>query len=147
MPKQTKGSRRSGEGPDLNSSNAENSCVDASQFPEKVSKFKFPEFNKDSDDFRYYLQRFELEIYVAGLSGDQPHHLTAHRNLLLKSVGPDVYKIVVDQFYPASLFNIDYDEVKKFLKQHFAPTTSYLAERVHFQHTYQSSNESYGQWQ
>ena len=92
----------------------------------QVSKFKFNEFNKNNEDFRHYLQRFELEIYVSGLAGEEPEKLTAHCNLLLKSIGADTYKIIVDQFDPTSIFDISYKEIVTFLSQHFASTSSYL---------------------
>lgn len=100
------------------------SNMDAIQ--EQISKFRFNEFKKENEEFRYYLQRFELEIFVAGLSGEASSKKIARRNLLLKSIGADIYRTVVDQFDPRSLFEVDYDEIVEFLQQYFAPNTSYL---------------------
>lgn len=109
---------------------------------ERVSRFKFSQFDAKTEDWRYYMQRFELELSLQNLSGNSDAQKIAKRNLLLKSVGAELYRLVVDHFDPKDISQITFDDIKTFLNDFYRPTTSYLAERMKFGQTMRKNDQS-----
>lgn len=112
----------------------------------KVSKFKFTQFDKNIEEWRYYIQRFQLELAIQGLDGDENNEQVARRNLLLKWIGPEIYRLVVDHFDPKAVTDVSYDDIITFLTSYFKPTTSYLAERAKFGQCYRKDEQTVSQF-
>ncbi|XP_054283635.1 uncharacterized protein K02A2.6-like [Macrosteles quadrilineatus] len=93
-----------------------------------LTHFKFEKFDATKETWKYYYQRFELELIVCGLQ----HNQEAKRILLLKWIGAEHYRIVVDNFYPTPILTVDYEEIVEFISNFYKPKTSYLAERLKF---------------
>lgn len=98
---------------------------------DRVRRFSFDRFSPDSEEWIYYIQRFETELAIHGLlEGD----VTAvhRRNLLLSRVGPDAFRIVVDHFRPAAVTEQTYVSIKRVLASYYQKNVCMLAERVNF---------------
>lgn len=108
----------------------------------RVANFRFPEFSPESEEWRYYIQRFQLELSLQGLA-DQAE---PKRNLLLKFIGAERYRLVSDHFDPTSVTDITYNDIVSFLNSFYRPTTNYLAERVKFGQTYRKDEQTVTQF-
>ena len=95
-----------------------------------IASFRFLEFDPVSDQWRYYSQRFELEVTISGIT-DEP----TQRNLFLKSVGASTYRLLLDHFSPTPLLQVPYRSIINFLESYYGTNTHFLAERVKF-HSY-----------
>lgn len=102
-----------------------------------LSKFTFNEFCPGQDDIRYYFRRFELEIRVFRIIEDADK-----RDLILRCMGPCLFKLVNDNFDPISPDEKTYSEIKDFLEQHFKPATNIHAERTKFSQRFRRNGES-----
>lgn len=144
----TMGQKKTGKDEEETSTSVKEKNVEdhAASLRERVAKFRFEEFRPTVEDFRYYLQRFEISISVNGLDGEESLAQTAKRNLILKCVGAENYRTIVDHFDPKSILEVKYDVIVEFLKTYFAPTMSYLSERVKFQKLYQKGDQSVAQF-
>src|SRR5436190_23028972 len=99
---------------------------DITKQPEtNISKFSFHYFDSKVDEWKYYLQRFELEADICEIS-DRPE---LKKKLLLTWIGSDIYKITADNFDPRLLTQVSYDEIIIFLTSYFQPTLHFLSER------------------
>jgi hypothetical protein len=112
----------------------------------RVCKFKFTQFDAKTEEWRYYIQRFELELTLQNITGTDGESVAAKRNLLLKWVGPDLYRLVVDHFHPTALNVITYDQLITFLNGYYKPTTNYLAERAKFGKCYRKPEQTITQY-
>ena len=102
-----------------------------------LSKFAFAEFSPSKDDIRYYFRRFELELRVFNVTQDADK-----RDLLLRCIGSQLFKLVNDNFDPVSPDEKDYAEIKTFLEQYFKPATNIHAERTKFSQRFRRNGES-----
>lgn len=102
-----------------------------------LSKFTFNEFFPGKDAIRYYFRRFELEIRVFRIIEDADK-----RDLILRCMGPCLFKLVNDNFDPISPDEKTYSEIKDFLEQHFKPATNIHAERTKFSQRFRRNGES-----
>jgi len=64
-------------------------------------------FDPSNEEWIYYIQRFELELSLHDILAQ--HNIK--RNLLLKWIGPEPYRLVVDQFSPTFIIKIKYAEI------------------------------------
>lgn len=103
-----------------------------------VKTFKFSAFDPSTEEWRYYLQRFELELSLHGLSNNDE----VKRNLLLKWIGTEPYRLVVDHFMPDSVINKTYTEIEQFLGDHYQTATHYLSERLRFSMCFRQPEQS-----
>ena len=92
-----------------------------------ISKFKFPEYDKSKEPWKYYIQRFELNTTLQSLTDAQ-----VRRNLLLNVIGAESYRIILDHFDPEPILEVYYDYIRKFLDGYYKPTTGVLSERIRF---------------
>ena len=77
-----------------------------------IQRFLFDRFDAGSDEWEYYIQRFETELALHNLlAGD--HAADACQNLLLSKIGPDAFKILVDHFCPAAVNTKTYQHAIK----------------------------------
>ncbi|XP_065217466.1 uncharacterized protein K02A2.6-like [Planococcus citri] len=99
----------------------------ANNLAQRIANFKFQQFDPKQEGWRYYSQRFSLELTLQSIV-----EATDKRNLLLKCIGPTIYKLVIDHFDPDDVLSKTYDDITKFLTDYYKPTTNYLSERVNF---------------
>ena len=63
---------------------------------EYVRRFQFDRFDPQSKEWIYYIRRFETELALHELRGDNT--LEYRRNLLLSRIGPDAFEVLVNHF-------------------------------------------------
>ena len=95
-----------------------------------MQKFCFERFDSSTEEWEYYIQRFETELQLHNLlEGDES--AAARKSLLLSKVGPAAFKVLVDHFRPevVKLVNTkSYDELKGTLGRQFKKDTCIIAE-------------------
>ena len=105
--------------------------MDAAALQGAVQRFRFERFDRASEEWEYYIQRFETELSLHGLlQGDETANV--RRNLLLSKIGPEAFKVVVDHYRPDDVATKTYTELKQTLGLHFQKKICILAERVNF---------------
>lgn len=112
---------------------------------QKVGRFKFPTFDPKAEEWRYWIRRFDMELELQGLTaqhGNDNTYKAARRNLILKSIGPELYRLVVDHFEPTPIGQKFYSDVKEFLNGYFKPSTNYLLERMKFGQCFRKSDQT-----
>ena len=111
---------------------------------ERVRRFHFDRYDNNLEEWPYYIRRFETELALYELRGDDT--MQQRRNLLLSRIGPDAYKIVVDHFRPAEVETRDYDEVKQVLHRYYSKNICITAERVVFSQRHRKDSETVTQF-
>ncbi len=111
---------------------------------ERVRRFHFDRYDSNIEEWPYYIRRFETELALYELRGDDT--MQQRRNLLLSRIGPDAYKIVVDHFRPEEVETRDYDEVKQVLHRYYAKNICITAERVVFSQRHRKDSETVTQF-
>ena len=110
-----------------------------------VRRFTFAEFNPRVDEWRYYIDRFELALQKYDLLEGEaaaPHR----RNLLLTSVGAEAYRVVADHFRPEAANVQTYVDIKAALKAYYEQKICTLAERVVFTQRHRKDTETITQY-
>ena len=94
----------------------------ANPIRDAVQKFRFERFDSSTEEWEYYIQRFETELQLHNLlEGDES--AAARKSLLLSKVGPAAFKVLVDHFRPDSVNNKSYNELKETLGRQFKKKT------------------------
>ncbi|CDW60681.1 hypothetical protein TTRE_0000907201, partial [Trichuris trichiura] len=79
--------------------------------PEQVAlaqqRFSFDSFEPSSEEWAYYIERFECELAVFGLR-DGAATEPARRALLLSKVGKQHFRLLVDHFKPRAIQDVAY---------------------------------------
>jgi transposase InsO family protein len=119
--------------------------TEAAAILERVRRFQFDRFTPDTEEWRYYIQRFETELAIHGLLEGAPTELH-RRNLLLSRVGPAAFRIVVDHFRPAEVNTKTYAEIKQVLQQYYQKSICIMAERVVFAQRQRKDDETVTQF-
>lgn len=107
---------------------------------DRIANFKFEHFFHSKDNWKYYLQRFELEINLLQLN--VPHLSSGRRDLLLRAIGSEQYRTVADHFNPIPVSIINYDELLSFLTSHNTKLVSYIFARCEFSRCVHDPNTS-----
>jgi hypothetical protein len=97
---------------------------------DRIASFKFETFTPNKDNWKYYLQRFELEMSLLQLN--VPALASSRRDLLLRAVGSELYRIVSDHFDPLPVTEISYEELTSFLTTYNTKPVSYIIARCEF---------------
>lgn len=97
---------------------------------EVYKKFRFDKFEPETEQWDYYLQRFELELEMNGLMAAEKAEI--RRNLLLSKVGPHIFKILSDYFKPAKLTTKTYKELIEVFNRFYGKKVYIFAERINF---------------
>lgn len=97
---------------------------------DRIATFKFETFVSGKDNWKYYLQRFELEMSLLQLN--VPNLSEYRRDLLLRAIGSELYRIVSDHFDPTPVSMISYDQLTSFLSGHNTKPVSYIIARCEF---------------
>ncbi len=111
---------------------------------ERVRRFQFDRFDPHVEEWTYYIRRFEAELTVFELRGDDT--MEHRRNLLLSRVGPEAFRILVDHFRPAEVDAQTYDNLKQVLHSFYAKNICITAERVVFSQRHRKEGESVTQF-
>ena len=111
----------------------------------RVSKFKFTQFNSKTNPWKYYFQRYELQLDIQNIKHTDAA-VAAKRNLLLHFIGPDVYWLTVDYFSPTKVTGFTYDNFVNYLNKFFKPTCNYLPERRKFGKIHRKTEQSIAQY-
>lgn len=102
--------------------------------------FRFDKFQPETEQWDYYLQRFELELEINELMTDA--NAQVRRNLLLSKVGPHVFKILADHFKPAKPTSKSYIELIAVLNRFYGKKVYIFAERINFASCFRKDNET-----
>ncbi|CDW61226.1 hypothetical protein TTRE_0000966901, partial [Trichuris trichiura] len=105
------------------------------------SAFHSKFFEPSSEEWAYYIERFECELAVFGLR-DGAATEPARRELLLSKVGKQHFRLLVDHFKPRAIQDVAYDELKAAINANYAPKSSVMVDRVHFSMRFRRKNES-----
>ena len=81
---------------------------------ERIRSFKFERFYNESEEWKYYIQRFEMELSIFGWDSSEETE-PIRRKLLLSKIGPEPFKIVVDHVHPEPISSITYINIKEVL--------------------------------
>lgn len=112
---------------------------------DRVRRFQFERFAPDSEEWNYYIQRFETELAIFGLlDGDDT--AVHRRNLLLSRVGPEAFRVLVDHFRPAAVNTCTYVQLKQVLQQFYQKSICIMAERVVFAQRHRREGETVTQF-
>ena len=107
---------------------------------DRIANFRFETFVPDKDNWKYYLERFELEMSLLQLNGDEL--VSYRRDLLLRSIGSELYRTVAEHFNPKSVSTLTYSELTTFLTSHNTKPVSYIIARCEFGQCVRDSNMS-----
>ena len=117
----------------------------ANPIQDAVHKFRFERFDSSTEEWEYYIQRFETELQLHNLlEGDES--AAARRSLLLSKVGPAAFKVLVDHFRPEAVNTKSYNELKGTLGRQFKKDTCIIAERVKFTLRHRKEGETVTQF-
>ena len=117
----------------------------ANPIQDAVHKFRFERFDSSTEEWEYYIQRFETELQLHNLlEGDKS--AAARRSLLLSKVGPAAFKVLVDHFRPEAVNTKSYNELKGTLGRQFKNNTCIIAERVKFTLRHRKEGETVTQF-
>jgi hypothetical protein len=119
--------------------------TEAAAILERVRRFQFDRFTSDTEEWRYYIQRFKTELAIHGLLEGAPTE-SHRRNLLLSRVGPAAFRIVVDHFRPAEVNTKTYAEITQVLQQYYQKSICIMAERVVFAQRQRKDDETVTQF-
>lgn len=97
---------------------------------DRIANFKFEAFVPGKDNWKYYFQRFEMEMGLLQLSGTS--FAPYRRDLLLRAIGSEMYRVVAEHFSPKPLSLISYEETTAFLTSHNTTPVSYIIARCEF---------------
>ncbi|XP_052753094.1 uncharacterized protein K02A2.6-like [Galleria mellonella] len=111
-----------------------------------LERFNFNTFDNNTEDWEYYIQRFEIELQLHGLDGRSPDCNNKRKQLLLSRVGSTAFKILVDYFRPSAVTSKTYDELVKVLHEYYGKKRYVLSERVSFATRYRNENETISQF-
>lgn len=112
------------------SNNTNPSTFPTNKVLDRIANFKFESYNPAKDSWKFYIQRFELEINLLQLN--TPALQSFCRDLLLRSVGSDLYRIVLEHYDPTPVSSISYAELTSFLASHNTKPVSYIIARCAF---------------
>ncbi|KII61030.1 hypothetical protein RF11_01747 [Thelohanellus kitauei] len=101
---------------------------------------RFERFDENVEDWTYYEKRFELTLKIEGISDGGPLE-EQRRDLLLKCIGPDHFRAILDNFNDRDYESLSYQEIRGFLRQKFDKKINYLYQRYMFNKTTQNSDE------
>jgi hypothetical protein len=111
---------------------------------DRIANFRFDTFDPKREEWRYYFDRFSLEIELLQLGSAEL--ASQRRNLLLRCLGPEIYRLVADHFDPETPTNVAYDDLVSFLTSYYTPASSYLQARLRFGQCVRSSDQSISQF-
>ncbi|XP_077548577.1 uncharacterized protein LOC144161886 [Haemaphysalis longicornis] len=97
---------------------------------------KLPEFQPDSGNIYFYLERFELFV----TANDIPEEKKLQ--LLLTAIGEKVYVTLHSLLLPKTPSKVTFEEAISVLKKHYAPKSSVVTERYRFNQRKQEAHES-----
>lgn len=107
----------------------------------EIKSFVFDKYYPEKEEWDYYLQRFELEITLHGITND-----VDKRNILLSKVGPETFKLLVDHFQPKKVVEIQCNEMIDTLNKHYGKKSYVLADRMQFALRTRATHESVTQY-
>uniref|UniRef100_A0A0A9XBP2 Retrotransposon gag domain-containing protein n=1 Tax=Lygus hesperus TaxID=30085 RepID=A0A0A9XBP2_LYGHE len=133
MPKQRRGKKKPSD-EELSDSQQdgreETFCESNANSAARVQNFKFPQYEEEVELWAYYINRFEVGISRLELTGSIDARTRSI--LLLTSVGPNPFKILVDHFRPRDIKEVPYKELKEVLGRFYEKSTCIFAERRAF---------------
>ncbi|CAB0007830.1 unnamed protein product [Nesidiocoris tenuis] len=106
-----------------------------------LSRFKFDHYDPKIEDWLYYFTRFEVELNRQGITEEKDR-----ATLLVSSVGPAPFKILVDSFSPRDIQTVSYDEIKHALNSYYSRNVSVFAERRAFTLRFRQQGETIRQY-
>ncbi|KAF6202342.1 hypothetical protein GE061_004740 [Apolygus lucorum] len=106
-----------------------------------LSKFKFDRFDQEIEEWSYYVKRFEIALSRQEIVEQQDR-----AKILLSSIGPEPFRVVVDSFSPQDIETVDYDELKRVLMGYYGKETCVFAERRAFALRWRRAEESVAQY-
>ncbi|CAB0009028.1 unnamed protein product, partial [Nesidiocoris tenuis] len=106
-----------------------------------LSRFKFDHYDPKIEDWLYYFTRFEVELNRQGITEEKDR-----ATLLISSVGPAPFKILVDSFSPRDIQTVSYDEIKHALNSYYSRNVSVFAERRAFTLRFRQQGETIRQY-
>lgn len=107
---------------------------------DRIAAFKFQSFVPNKDNWKYYLQQFEMELGLLQLNVPEYSHYC--RDLLLRSVGSELFCAVAENFDPTPVSTITYEELTSFLTSHNTKPVSYIIARCEFGQCYRDASMS-----
>ncbi|XP_063363538.1 uncharacterized protein LOC134652296 [Cydia amplana] len=110
----------------------------------RVDRFQFDSFDNKTEDWDYYIQRFEIELQIHGL--DKETSEDKRKQLLLSRIGPAAFKVLVDYYRPVVVTTKSYDDLKKVLNEYYEKKTYVLSERVTFATRHRKAEETITQF-
>ncbi|XP_063370250.1 uncharacterized protein K02A2.6-like [Cydia amplana] len=110
----------------------------------RVDRFQFDSFDNKTEDWDYYIQRFEIELQIHGL--DKETSEDKRKQLLLSRIGPTAFKVLVDYYRPVVVTTKSYDDLKKVLNEYYGKKTYVLSERVTFATRHRKAEETITQF-
>ena len=115
--------------------------------PVRESKFKFTQFDSKTEHWKYYFQRYKLQLDIQNIKHTDAAVLAAAKqNLLLNFIGQDVYRLTVDHFSPTKVTDVTYVNVVNFLNKFYTPTCNYLSERMKLGKIHRKTEQSRTQY-
>lgn len=106
--------------------------------------FRFGSFDPSTEQWDYYLQRFELELEMHSLMTDTT--MEVRRNLLLSKIGSSIFKMLADHFKPDKVSTKTYDELINVLNRSYGKTIYIFAERINFAGCFRKETETVTQY-
>ncbi|XP_065204117.1 uncharacterized protein K02A2.6-like [Planococcus citri] len=110
------------------------------QISDRIAGFRFESYNPEKDVWKYYIQRFNLEMSLIQLNTEE--YSPYRRDLLLRAIGNPMYQIAAEHFDPQPVTEVPYDELTSFLEQHNTKSVSYIIARVQFGQCYRETTMS-----
>lgn len=104
----------------------------------------FEHFNKSTEKFSQYTERFENFISMKGLSTTTD--ATMVKKLFLNNVGSEIYEILSAISAPKSINELSYQEIIDLLTKYLSPAPNVLIEQHRFLCRLQNDNESIGEY-
>ena len=74
-----------------------------------MASFKFDSFNTEKKTWKFYFQRFELELSLLQINISE--YYSHRRDLLLCAIGGELYRIAAEHFEPKQLREVTHAEL------------------------------------
>ncbi|KFD45068.1 hypothetical protein M514_28403 [Trichuris suis] len=104
-------------------------------------RFTFDVFDPSSEEWEFYIRRFECELAVFGLlEGDDTED--ARRLLLLSKIGKQHFQVLVNHFRPKDVRDQSYERLKAVLQSHYGRQPCVMADRVAFSQRFRREGET-----
>ncbi|POS82328.1 hypothetical protein EPUL_005100, partial [Erysiphe pulchra] len=113
--------------------------IDGNQNSDKcLQRFNFDKFEEETEEWRFYVQRFEIALKRHGIPDDDD----VRGLLLLSSVGPMVFKMLTEYFHSQQISTTGYTKLKHCLDNFYASNDLIFANRRAFGTRFRHEGES-----